>query len=214
MKSFFPTLFVALFALPAVAEVRTWTDSRGLTIEAEMLGTDSSASGPTVRLKLADGRIVAFPFRSLSAEDQKYVQSRLPADPSRAAAQIDQLILLKLKSANDELKEQLRKVSADSSLSPEDKAKKIEEIEFRLEMTIPTDRLTDEQFLRRAYLNIGGRIPTYEEAVGFLESNARDKRAKLIDHLLNSEAFVSHMFNQLSDLLRIRSQLTMNMQSL
>ncbi|MFT5470863.1 MAG: hypothetical protein ACI8UO_005994, partial [Verrucomicrobiales bacterium] len=209
-------MFIAAFGLmiSASAEKRMWTDSRGLEVEAEMLGTDSSASGPTVRLKLADGRIVAFPFRNLSAEDQKYVQSRQPADPSRAAAQIDQLVFVKLKTANGELKTRLAAISDDTSLTQEERAKKVEELEFLIEMTFPTTKTTDEQFLRRIYLDIAGRIPTYEEAVLFLESNSRDKRAALVDQLLDSEAATSHLFNQLSDLLRIRSQLTMNMQNL
>src|SRR5215470_4082653 len=37
----------------------------------------------------------------------------------------------------------------------------------------------DAEFLRRAYLDITGRIPTHEQAAAFLDSTDPDKRAKL-----------------------------------
>src|SRR5262245_45857232 len=38
-------------------------------------------------------------------------------------------------------------------------------------------RSDDAEFLRRIYLDITGRIPTYEQAVSFLASTEADKRA-------------------------------------
>ncbi len=66
----------------------------------------------------------------------------------------------------------------------------------------PMPKTTDEQFLRRTYLNIAGRIPTYDEAMKFLGDEAADKRSKLVDELLDSDAYTSHMFNWWADLLR------------
>ena len=43
----------------------------------------------------------------------------------------------------------------------------------------------DAEFLRRVYLDLAGRIPTVQEAKQFLADDAGDKRAKLIDRLLN-----------------------------
>src|SRR5581483_4766810 len=43
---------------------------------------------------------------------------------------------------------------------------------------------TDEEFLRRAYLDITGVIPTVEKARTFLDDKSPDKRAKLLDELL------------------------------
>ena len=42
---------------------------------------------------------------------------------------------------------------------------------------------SDEVFLRRAYLDIVGRIPTAAEAESFLAYPGSDKRSRLIDHL-------------------------------
>lgn len=48
----------------------------------------------------------------------------------------------------------------------------------------PSPACSDEEFLRRAYLDITGTIPTAEVAKTFLDDKATDKRAKLIDTLL------------------------------
>lgn len=63
----------------------------------------------------------------------------------------------------------------------------------------------DNTFVRRIYLDITGRIPTTREAETFMQSQAPDKRAKLIDHLLNSEGYVQNSFNYWADVLRAQS---------
>ena len=69
---------------------------------------------------------------------------------------------------------------------------------------------SDEVFLRRAYLDIIGRIPSVDETNRFLKSKSRSKRADLIDDLLDSYGHVSHQFNFYADLLRIKSRLPGN----
>ena len=64
----------------------------------------------------------------------------------------------------------------------------------------------DATFLRRIYLDIAGRIPNYEETQAFLDSKKPNKRAVLIDELLDSYGRVSHQFNFWADLLRIKSK--------
>lgn len=61
---------------------------------------------------------------------------------------------------------------------------------------------TDEEFVRRAYLDAVGRIPTIEEALAFVEDTAPDKRAKLIDRLLDSEDYVKRWSYYFEDLFR------------
>ncbi len=61
----------------------------------------------------------------------------------------------------------------------------------------------DATFLRRAFLVSVGRIPTAEEALAFLEIEDPTKRESLIDYLLKSKGFSSHMTNWAFDLLRI-----------
>jgi len=63
--------------------------------------------------------------------------------------------------------------------------------------------LTDAQFLRRAYLDLGGRIPTHDESVAFLGSTDPDKRAALVDSLLESPDWVSRFYNVWADTLRL-----------
>jgi hypothetical protein len=50
-------------------------------------------------------------------------------------------------------------------------------------------RSDDAEFLRRAYLDLTGRVPTAEQAKAFLDGKAADKRAKLIDDLLATPQF-------------------------
>jgi hypothetical protein len=53
----------------------------------------------------------------------------------------------------------------------------------------PSKKTSDEEFIRRLYLDLTGRIPTAEEVKSFLENKSPDKRSKKIDELLNSEEF-------------------------
>jgi hypothetical protein len=48
----------------------------------------------------------------------------------------------------------------------------------------PSAKCSDDEFLRRAYLDITGVIPSVEKAKAFLDSTDTDKRAKLLDELL------------------------------
>lgn len=61
----------------------------------------------------------------------------------------------------------------------------------------------DATFLRRVFLVSIGRIPTSEEALAFLEIEDSGKREDLVDHLLKSPGFSSHMSNWAFDLLRL-----------
>jgi mono/diheme cytochrome c family protein len=47
----------------------------------------------------------------------------------------------------------------------------------------------DVEFMRRLYLDLTGRVPTAEQATEFLDSDDPDKRAKLIDTLLETPEF-------------------------
>jgi Protein of unknown function (DUF1549)/Protein of unknown function (DUF1553) len=66
--------------------------------------------------------------------------------------------------------------------------------------------VSDEVFLRRAYLNVVGRIPSADEAKAFLGWEAPEKRAKLIDQLLASDGYVHNFFNYWADVLRAQTQ--------
>jgi hypothetical protein len=78
-----------------------------------------------------------------------------------------------------------------------------QEIARENEQSLPP--VTDEEFLRRLYLGVVGRIPTHDEARSFLDKPEPRLRADLIEELLNSDGYVSHSFNWWADILRIRS---------
>ncbi len=63
--------------------------------------------------------------------------------------------------------------------------------------------LTDAQFVRRTYVDLGGRIPTHDEAVAFLDSADPLKRAELVDRLLESPDWVSRFYDVWADTLRL-----------
>src|SRR5262249_50740368 len=48
----------------------------------------------------------------------------------------------------------------------------------------PSDLCTDQEFVRRAYLDVCGVLPTPADVTKFLSSKEANKRAKLIDQLL------------------------------
>jgi len=48
----------------------------------------------------------------------------------------------------------------------------------------PSPRSSDDEFLRRVYLDITGVIPSADQARAFLDDRSPDKRAKLLDELL------------------------------
>src|SRR5262249_7430442 len=56
----------------------------------------------------------------------------------------------------------------------------------------PASRTTDEQFLRRVFLDVTGKLPPPAEIVAFVKDQAPDKRAKMIDKLLDSDDYARH----------------------
>jgi hypothetical protein len=59
----------------------------------------------------------------------------------------------------------------------------------------------DAEFLRRVYLDLTGRIPTYEQATAYLDSKDPSKRAKLIDDLLGRPEYGLHFATIWRDLI-------------
>ena len=70
----------------------------------------------------------------------------------------------------------------------------------------PSRRASDETFVRRAYLDAAGVLPAVEEVEEFLADQAPDKRAKLIDQLLQREEFFDYWAYKWSDLLLVSSR--------
>ncbi|MDP6556952.1 MAG: DUF1549 domain-containing protein [Pirellulaceae bacterium] len=71
---------------------------------------------------------------------------------------------------------------------------------------LPSDLCTDEEFLRRVYLDVIGIMPTVDEVQAFLNDKAADKRAKLIDVLVERPEFAKFWALKWGDLLRLTSK--------
>jgi hypothetical protein len=66
----------------------------------------------------------------------------------------------------------------------------------------PAQIASDTVFLRRVYLDTLGTLPTPEEAREFLDSTASDKRAKLIDRLLERDEYALFWAMKWADVMR------------
>jgi hypothetical protein len=70
----------------------------------------------------------------------------------------------------------------------------------------PSPRCDDATFLRRAYLDTIGMLPTAEEARAYLAEEGSDKRDRVIDHLLSRPEFVDYWSYKWSDVLLLSGQ--------
>ncbi len=70
----------------------------------------------------------------------------------------------------------------------------------------PSPPCSDAAFIRRAYLDAAGILPTTEEVENFLAGKSPDKRAKLIDQLIARDEFVDYWAYKWSDLLLVSSR--------
>jgi hypothetical protein len=152
-----------------------WTDKDGQKLDARFCGL----AGEFITLQSRDGRTFHFKTELLSAEDVAFAKSCV--DLARR-----------------------------NSFSPAVIASAAADIDRLVASVLTANKqtlnapATDEQFLRRIYLDASGRVPTATEAATFLASNAPDKRAKLIDELLFSSGYTMQMFNWMADLLRVK----------
>jgi hypothetical protein len=53
----------------------------------------------------------------------------------------------------------------------------------------------DEEFVRRVYLDLAGRIPRVSEVRAFIDNRRADKRRRLVEKLLDSVNYVNHFAN-------------------
>lgn len=114
-------------------------------------------------------------------------------------------------TVNISLKADPRVYETDADLTPECR---IDEIVFgRLkELGIkPAKLCSDGVFLRRAYVDIIGTLPTAEEAKQFLEDKSSNKRQVLIDRLLARDEFNDYWAMKWSDILRIKAEFPINL---
>src|SRR5213594_2398 len=133
-----------------------------------------------------------------------------PQDPDRVDAAHQELLNAKDKAAEaSRLTEAVAPAlpGAGSSTAPIPRKNFIDEYIFgRMERDkIPHAPLAgDEEFLRRAYLDATGLLPTADQVRAFLSNTDPDKRDKLIDSLIGSEEFTDQWAYHFGELLRTR----------
>jgi hypothetical protein len=67
---------------------------------------------------------------------------------------------------------------------------------------LPSTPASDATYLRRAYVDVIGRLPTSQEVREFLSDGSPEKRPRLVDHLLERPEYADHWANKWVDLLR------------
>jgi hypothetical protein len=69
---------------------------------------------------------------------------------------------------------------------------------------VPSDQSSDEQFIRRVYLDLTGTLPTPEQVRAFVTKNKTSKRDELIDTLVDSSEFSYYFASKWADVLRVK----------
>jgi len=152
-----------------------WTDKEGQKLDARFCGL----AGDYITLQARDGRTFHFKLEMLAAEDVAFARSCVDRNRTNS---FSPAVIASAAADIDRLVGAVLVANKQSLNAP----------------------ATDEQFLRRIYLDAAGRVPTAKEAAAFLSSNAPDKRAKLIDELVFSPGYTMQMFNWMADLLRVK----------
>jgi len=75
----------------------------------------------------------------------------------------------------------------------------------------PANRCSDEVFVRRVYLDVIGTLPAPQAVRRFLEARRPDKRAVLIDALLERAEFADYWSLKWCDLLRVKAEFPINL---
>ena len=117
-----------------------------------MKGTFVGLKSGSVKIRLdADQKVVSVPLKVLSKADQDFVRTR------EMTAKADLVALA------------VKRIDAAVDAGLEKKKLKYNE------------SLNDHMYLRRIYLDLAGRIPSYDEAKAFLGSRSKNKRQELED---------------------------------
>jgi hypothetical protein len=77
-------------------------------------------------------------------------------------------------------------------------ARKIDELiaeRWKAAKAVPAEPADDATFIRRASLDIAGKIPAVSELHEFLEDTSAEKRSRLVERLLDSPAYVMNFSN-------------------
>ena len=69
---------------------------------------------------------------------------------------------------------------------------------------VPSELCSDEQFIRRVYIDVTGSLPTPKDVLAFTADADSAKRDKLVDKLLDSPEYAFYFANKWADILRVK----------
>lgn len=98
-----------------------------------------------------------------------------------------------------------------ADLSPNNKVDDIVFTKLKQKGIQPAYLCSDSVFIRRAYLDVIGILPTPQEVMQFLKDTDPNKRRALIDRLLERDEFADYWANKWSDLLRVKAEFPINL---
>jgi hypothetical protein len=130
-----------------------------------------------------------------------YATAVKTADDNRTLAEQAKAALYRLVAAR-------RVANLMDSSDPPKPANRIDEITFaKLKaLGIQPVLCSDAVFVRRAYLDLTGKLPTAEEAKAFIQDADKNKRVALIDRLLDQSVHVDYWAMKWSDILRVKAE--------
>ena len=149
-----------------------------------------------------EAEAVAAPLK-VEAEKTRaaYVAARNVADDKRALAEQAKAALYRLVAAR-------QVANLMESSDPPKPANRIDEIIFAKlkSLGIEPALCSDAVFVRRAFLDLTGKLPTAEEAKAFIQDSDQNKRVALIDRLLDQSAHFDYWAMKWSDILRVKAE--------
>ncbi|MHB8863620.1 MAG: DUF1553 domain-containing protein [Pirellulaceae bacterium] len=98
-----------------------------------------------------------------------------------------------------------------ANVSPRGKIDRTVFAKLRQEKIEPANLCSDAVFLRRAYLDVIGTLPTALEARQFLTDPDPNKRRDLVDRLLERDEFAEYWALKWCDLLRVKAEFPINL---
>ena len=69
---------------------------------------------------------------------------------------------------------------------------------------VPSELCTDEQFVRRVYVDVTGTLPAPKDVLAFVADKEAAKRDKLVDKLLDTPEYAYFFANKWADILRVK----------
>ncbi|MDO5581866.1 MAG: DUF1553 domain-containing protein [Planctomycetia bacterium] len=82
---------------------------------------------------------------------------------------------------------------------------------MKIKKLTPSPLCNDAVFIRRVYYDLTGFPPSFTDAYNFLRDTDKNKRAKLIDKLLDSKDYIDYRTMLWCDMLRVKSEFPINL---